>query len=99
MFISQVIFQSVKENEERLKAIMAKKGEQANASTGILSVECWRTEKGGEVGYCLLTKWESKDCFLQWMRDSHSGQNHGAHKPEDPPIPITKTGYQFEVVF
>lgn len=92
MFISQVIFESEKENEQILKEIMRKKKISLANAEGLLTVECWKTSKD-TVGYALVSKWESKQYFQSWLVAEHKGKNVTNRKGS---VIIKKTGYQFE---
>ena len=98
MFISQVIFSSREDTEDTLRAIMTAKLISSRKTTGCISSELWKTRSDKETGYCLLVKWENRECFQKWMGETHSSKgNQSEEKPENVP-PITKTLYQFEEI-
>lgn len=92
MFISQVIFESEKENKAVIDKIMKKKTADLQAADGIESFECWLKEGAERTGFALVTKWSDKEYFKKWMKDSHKD----GHKKLE--IEITKTVYQFEML-
>lgn len=94
MFISQVIFESAPANEQTLKDIVAGKVKSAAQAAGVVSAECWRTSKADSVGYAAVTRWESREQFLTWLKDSHKSPHQGGGDG----LAITKTGFQFEIV-
>jgi len=97
MFISQVIFETEKMNEDVLKKIMKKKLTSALSASGIVSGECWVTEKKDTIGYALVTKWENKECFQSWFLADHKKRPHDNNQRDGSKPKLTKTGYQFEV--
>ena len=97
MFISQVIFESEKTNEEMLKEIMRKKLTSTLSASGIISGECWVTAKNDTIGYALVTKWENKEHFQSWFSAEHKKRPHDNNQRDGSKPKLTKTGYQFEV--
>lgn len=95
MFISQVTFEASNEMEERLQLIMKKK--MAHQAPGLLSSECWRTERGDQVGYSLVNKWDKKADFQAWMKASHAEPRQHREKGEVL-SPISKTAHQYELI-
>ncbi|MFV0393778.1 MAG: hypothetical protein ACK5LC_05215 [Coprobacillaceae bacterium] len=93
MFISQVIFESEKENMEIMKQIMLKKETSTENVAGLLSCECWWKE-GNTVGFAFVTKWNSKEDFQKWLKDSHKD----GHQKGKQNIQIKKTVYQFDYI-
>lgn len=96
MFVSQVIFETNKENEEVLRGMVQRRTENTKDVPGLLSSECWRKEDKETVGYCFVNKWNRREDFLTWMREIHSGQER--HAQQGKRDSITKTVYQFEVI-
>lgn len=96
MFISQVIFESEKTNEEMLKEIMKKKLTSTLSATGIISGECWVTVKTDTIGYALVSRWENKEYFQDWFSAEHKKRPHDKSQNDDSKPKLTKTGYQFE---
>jgi heme-degrading monooxygenase HmoA len=94
MYISQVTLESDKTNEQTLKAIMKKKKSEAINVAGLLSFECWGSETAEKIAYTHVIKWESKEHFQVFMRESH-GKGGGEKKPD---LPITKTVRHYELV-
>lgn len=95
MFISEVIFESERVNETVIRQIMKNKKDGTVNVDGLISAECWWKETADTVGFALVTKWNSKEQFQNWLRESHSG---GHKKPAGERPKITKTAYQFESV-
>ena len=96
MFIVQVIFESEKDNIERIKAIMEKKkSDAAEADENLLSYELWWKEGTNTVGFSMVTKWANKESFKKWMKETHKDGHKKAS--EGSPI-VNKTVYQFESI-
>ncbi|MDR1778109.1 MAG: antibiotic biosynthesis monooxygenase [Desulfovibrio sp.] len=95
MFISQVIFEGEKTNEEIIMALMHKKSVEASNVKGLLSTERWLKNGQNTVGFSIVCKWESREHFKAWFSTTEHGHRGG--KTEERP-PITKTAYQFETV-
>jgi heme-degrading monooxygenase HmoA len=93
MFISQVTLESDKTNEQTLKAIMKKKKSEAMNVAGLLSFECWVNETQEKIAYTQVVKWESREHFQVFMRESHG--KGGEKKPD---LPISKTVRHYELV-
>jgi len=95
MYISQAIFTTSKEAADTLRTIMTTKLISSRKAAGCISSELWVTFCDKEAGYCLLSKWENKECFQDWMREAHSSKGKQAmKKPEN--MPLAKILYQFE---
>lgn len=95
MFITQVIFESEKENIERIKSIMEKKRSDAESSKDIISYEIWWKESTNNVGFSLVMKWAEKEHFKNWMKETHK---EGHKKPSGDAPTIIKTLNQFESI-
>lgn len=96
MFISQIIFESELENKEIIRDIMEKKSSDAKSAEGMLSHECWWKEDSKTAGFSLVIKWDDKESFQNWMKETHKD---GHKKPDDAEkININKTLYKFEPV-
>jgi heme-degrading monooxygenase HmoA len=93
MFISQDTLESDKTNEQTLKAIMRKKKSEAMNVAGLLSFECWVNETQEKIAYTHIVKWESREHFKVWMRESHTKDN-SVKKME---LPIVKTVQHYEL--
>lgn len=99
MFISQVLFESSPEHETTLRAIMQKKLSGSKDAHGLLSMECWRKETAGTVGYALVSKWMNKSAFQAWLSAEHQTKGHQGHRQEGAERPpIQKTTAQYEVM-
>jgi heme-degrading monooxygenase HmoA len=96
MYISQVTLESDKTNEQTLKAIMKKKKSEAMNVAGLLSFECWSSETAEKIAYTHVVKWESKEHFKIWMRESHAKGDGMKNQQED--LPITKIVRHYELV-
>jgi heme-degrading monooxygenase HmoA len=96
MFIIQVTFESDKTNEQTLKAIMKKKKFETMNVAGLLSSECWGNETAEKIAYTHVVKWESKEHFKVWMRESHAKGDDVKNQQKD--LPITKTVRHYELV-
>ena len=96
MFMTQVIFTTNEDGKDALLTIMTTKLLSSREAPGCILSELWTTHGNNEASYCLVTKWEKKEHFQSWMRESHSTKGKQAvMKPDNMP-PITKTLYQFE---
>ena len=95
MFISQVIFESDIENREEIEAIMLKKREDIERYVQPISSEIWWKEDKKTVAFSLVAKWQSKDDFKTWMKESHK-EGHAKRSASAPEI--RKTLFQFEPV-
>lgn len=95
MFVSQVLFESEIENKEIIKKIMDQKRAEAQNAKGVISFECWWKEDVKTVGFSLVIKWDEKESFRNWMKETHKD---GHKKPESiNKVNISKTLYQFEL--
>lgn len=95
MYITQVIFESSIENEDKLNNIMKKKLEELNNADGLLSAEKWKVLNLQNAGYALISKWSEREKFQNWLlREEYvkSHQNHDSKKS----IVTKKTVYRFE---
>lgn len=95
MFISQVLFESTPENKRTMEKILNVKRTQLEGAEGLLASEFWWRETGNSSGFSMVTKWQAKEDFQLWMKESHKG---GHKRPEGADIEINKTAYQFDFV-
>lgn len=98
MFISQVIFESEIENKEIIKKMMDKKRGNIKTAAGLITSECWWKENTKTAGFSLISKWNDKESFKVWMKETHKD---GHKKPEGldgKEIKISKTAHQYELV-
>lgn len=95
MFITQVIFESSIDNEDKLNDIMKRKLEELSNADGLVSAEKWKVSNLQNAGYALVSKWSEREKFQNWLlREEHvkSHQNHDSKKS----VVIKKSVYRFE---
>lgn len=74
---------------------MNKKRSDLKSAPGLISSECWWKESSNTAGFSLVSKWDDRDSFKNWMKESHKD---GHKRPKSSELKITKTLYQFEPV-
>jgi heme-degrading monooxygenase HmoA len=98
MFISQVTFEGNQSYEENIKSIIGQKLKELDRVEGLISAECWRKESRDTVGYTIVNKWESKECFVAWLSREEHAKGHRQMGNQDDRPRITKTACQYEMV-
>lgn len=93
MIIQTVAFIIKKEGKERFEAKTSKDVASMVGFPGCLSSECWFSEDKNTCEFMLVSKWENKKEFQNWLkRPEHLQEHREAHKNKEaePSVVIEK---------
>lgn len=84
MFIAQVIFST---SDESAKEILLNKAKNAKSDfegfEGLIDAEVWKNETKSKVEYSIVSKWDEKKSFQNWVsRPSHVEEHKKMRKEE-----------------
>ena len=103
MFVAEVAFSTNKEHEQQLYNKVKKTQSELHNVAGLKSSEVWTKSKSDDVEYVVVSKWDEKKDFQNWVaRPSHVEEHKAMHKKSknceaDKP-PFQKTLRQYTVV-
>jgi len=100
MIVQTVAFVIKKEGRERFEGKTSKDVASMLEFPGCLSSECWFSEDKDTCEFMLVSKWESKKDFQNWLkRPEHLQEHRDAHKNKEtkPSIVLEKTRKSYEV--
>ncbi|NWK83369.1 antibiotic biosynthesis monooxygenase [Staphylococcus sp. GSSP0090] len=104
MFIAEVAFSTNKAHEQQLYDKVKKtQSELHDDVAGLIASEVWTKSKADDVEYVVVSKWEEKKDFQNWVaRPSHVEEHKAMHKKskngEAEKPPFQKTLRQYTVV-
>lgn len=88
MFISQATFST---DEEAGKEILKNKADNAKTDfegyEGLISVEVWKSESKSKVEYSIVSKWEDKKHFQNWVSRPSNVEGHKKMRQDNKPRP------------
>ncbi|MBO0422084.1 antibiotic biosynthesis monooxygenase [Enterococcus plantarum] len=100
MIVQTVTFIIKKEGKERFDAKTGKDVASMLEFPGCISSECWYTENKDTCEFMLVSKWQSKKDFQNWLkRPEHLQEHREAHQNKEatPSIVIEKIRKSYEV--
>ncbi|ALS03218.1 antibiotic biosynthesis monooxygenase [Enterococcus silesiacus] len=100
MIVQTVTFSIKKEGKEMFEAKTTKDVASMLEFSGCISSECWYTEDKDTCEFMLVSKWESKKDFQNWLkRPEHLQEHREAHKNKEakPSFVLEKSRKSYEV--
>lgn len=100
MIVQTVAFIIKKEGKEMFEAKTSKDVESMLSFEGCLSSECWFLENKESYEFTLVSKWETKRDFQNWLkRPEHLQEHRDAHKNKEmkPTVVIEKIRKSYDV--
>ncbi|MEI5994952.1 antibiotic biosynthesis monooxygenase family protein [Candidatus Enterococcus mansonii] len=100
MIVQTVTFIVKKEGKELFEAKTSKDVASMQSFKNCLSSECWFSERKDVCEFMLVSKWESKKDFQNWLkRPEHLQKHREAHKNKEskPSIVLEKIRNSYEI--
>ncbi|MBO0440030.1 hypothetical protein DOK67_0000185 [Enterococcus sp. DIV0212c] len=100
MIVQTVAFIIKKEGREIFEAKTSKDVASMVGFSGCLSSECWFSEDKDTCEFMLVSKWQSKKDFQNWLkRPEHLQEHREAHKNKEakPSVVLEKIRKSYEV--